>query len=72
MPITNGDPGAGTAIDTEGYWSLDPMIKGRWYTFYILPNPGRAFLALPVLFVLIPTTEGLLYDNFKRHSYDLI
>ena len=45
IPITDGNPGAGIAIYTEGYWSLDPMIKGRWYTFHILPTPGRAFIS---------------------------
>ncbi len=43
------------------------MIIDCWYSFHNLPLSGRAFLALPVLFVLIPITKGLLYDYFKRH-----
>ena len=67
IPITNGNPGAGTAIDTEPFLSLDPMIINCRYSFHILPLSGGAFLALPLLFVLIPITKGLLYDYFKRH-----
>ena len=48
------------------------MIIDSWYSFHNLPLSGRVSLALPVLFVLIPITEGLVNDNFKHHCYDLI